>query len=173
MRYRCHYCKNIYTDVSYYCSICKSVAVSVAVKIFVVIIDHFIFSFPILLETLDTTCKLQGIRSIDRSICNCRNLFLLRVSDGKHLEQFQRGIINWYFEMNTVRHLLNNSRVVAIVSVFNIYFAGVIDSHGFHRPPARAYVTIKSNQLNLFYWPSDFVCPRLTVSSRPIFLFLI
>lgn len=95
MRYRCHYCKNIYTDVSYYCSICKSVAVSVAVKIFVVIIDHFIFSFPILLETLDTPANSKASdQSIDRSICNCRNLFLLRVSDGKHLEQFQRGIIN-------------------------------------------------------------------------------
>lgn len=47
--------------------------------------------------------------------------------------------------MNTVRHLLNNSRVVAIVSVFNIYFAGVIDSHGFHRS---SVLTSQLNQTN-------------------------
>lgn len=151
IRYRCHYCKNIYM----YCSIWKLVAVSVAAKYLYYCWSFYIF-MPILLEILDT-CKLKGpinrfsIGLKSRSIIIVEIfilVFLLGVSGNigsKHLEQFRRGIINWYFEMNTVRHLLNNSRVVAIVSVFNIYFAGVIDSHGFHRS---SVLTSQLNQTN-------------------------
>lgn len=41
--------------------------------------------------------------------------------------------------------LLNNSRALGIVSAFNIYFTGVIISHGFRTP---ALLTSELNQVN-------------------------
>lgn len=120
-----------------------------------IIIDYFISILLEILDYLEVESGAWRVRLIDpRGLKSrsyyCRNLYIgifIRSNIGsKRLEQFQRGIINWYFETNTARHLLNNSRVVAIVSVFNIYFAGVIDSHGFHRPPR--VLTSQLNQTN-------------------------